>query len=155
VIARCSGFELRATNAGYNLLESVTAVANPYLLSVALLMAQPNTSRALAEQLYKEQLNEDTGLIPDASIERLWLLNVLALRQEFGGFDEPPNLRRLTKPNSGLYDLSCRRAAPCMGAGTKARAKTSGGALVGPRASKFGSDSRRYSRESLPRQDCS
>jgi ABC-type nitrate/sulfonate/bicarbonate transport system substrate-binding protein len=145
-----SGFELRATNAGYNLLESVTAVANPYLSSVgaarqswmeqnrdvlvrfiragydatrwctdpanreeaiALLMAQPNTSRALAEQLYEEQLDADTGLIPDGSLDRLGLLNVLELRAEFGGFDERQNLRYLTTPASGLYDLSYRRAA--------------------------------------------
>jgi ABC-type nitrate/sulfonate/bicarbonate transport system substrate-binding protein len=30
-----SGFELRATNAGYKLLESVTAIANPYLSGVS------------------------------------------------------------------------------------------------------------------------
>jgi ABC-type nitrate/sulfonate/bicarbonate transport system substrate-binding protein len=145
-----SGFEIRATNAGFNLLESVTAVANPYLSSVsaarqswmernrdvlvrfiracydgtrwsadpanreeavALLMTQPNTSRALAEQFYEEQLNEETGLITDLSLDRLGMLNVLELREEFGGFDEPQNLRRLTTPASGLYDLSYRRAA--------------------------------------------
>lgn len=80
-------------------------------LSVAPLMTQPNTSRALAEQLYDEQLDEDTGLIPDVSIDRLGLLNVLELREEFGGFDAPQNLRRLTTPSSGLYDLSYRREA--------------------------------------------
>jgi ABC-type nitrate/sulfonate/bicarbonate transport system substrate-binding protein len=145
-----SGFELRATNAGYPLLESVTAVADPYLSGVsaarqswmeqnrdvvvrfirasydatqwstdpanreeaiALLMAQPNTSRALAEQLYEEQLDEETGLIPDLSLDRLGLLNVLELREEFGGFDAAQNLRRLTTPASGLYDLSYRRDA--------------------------------------------
>ena len=145
-----SGFEIRATNAGYPLLESVTAVANPYLSGVsaarqswmeqnrdvvvrfirasydatqwsmapanreeaiALLMAQPNTSRALAEQLYDEQMDAETGLIPDLSLDRLGLLGVLELREEFGGFDAPQNLRYLTAPASGLYDLSYRRAA--------------------------------------------
>jgi hypothetical protein len=57
--------------------------------AVALLMTQPNTDRSLSEQLY----------------------NVLKLREEFGGFDAPQNLRRLTTPSSGLYDLSYLRAA--------------------------------------------
>jgi ABC-type nitrate/sulfonate/bicarbonate transport system substrate-binding protein len=79
--------------------------------AIALLMTQPNTDRALAEQLYDEQLNEETGLIPDLSIDRVGLYNVLKLREESGGFDAPQNLRRLTTPSSGLYDLSYLRAA--------------------------------------------
>jgi ABC-type nitrate/sulfonate/bicarbonate transport system substrate-binding protein len=79
--------------------------------AVALLMTQPNTSRALAEQLYDEQLDEEMGLIPDLSIDRLGLFNVLKLREEFGGFEAPQNLHRLTTPSSGLYDLSYLRAA--------------------------------------------
>lgn len=79
--------------------------------AIGLLMTQPNTSRALAEQLYDEQLNQETGLIADLNIDRLGLYNVLKLREEFGGFDAVPNLRRLTTPSSGLYDLSYLRAA--------------------------------------------
>ncbi|HYY97516.1 MAG TPA: ABC transporter substrate-binding protein [Pyrinomonadaceae bacterium] len=79
--------------------------------AIALLMTQPNTDRPLAEQLYDEQLNEETGLIPDLSIDRLGLYNVLKLREEFGGFDSAQNLRRLTTPPSGIYDLSYLRAA--------------------------------------------
>jgi ABC-type nitrate/sulfonate/bicarbonate transport system substrate-binding protein len=144
------GFEVRAADAGYASLESVTEVADPYMSGVSaarqswveqnrgvvvrfvranyaatqwsldpanreeaigLLMTQPNTDRALAEQLYDEQSNEETGLIPDLGIDRLGLYNVLKLREEFGGFDAPQNLRRLTTPASGLYDLSYRRAA--------------------------------------------
>jgi hypothetical protein len=56
-------------------------------------------------------LNEETGLIPDLSIDRLGLYNVLKLREEFGGFDSAQNLRRLTTPPSGIYDLSYLRAA--------------------------------------------
>lgn len=79
--------------------------------AIGLLMTQPNTSRALAEQLYDEQLDGEMGLIPDLSIDRLGLYNVLKLRAEFGGFDAPQNLRRLTTPSSGIYDLSYLRAA--------------------------------------------
>lgn len=144
------GFDIRATNIGYNLLGSVSDVANPYLGAVGaaregwlqanpdvavrfthafydavqwsfdpanreeaiqLLMTQPNTSRALAEQIYESQLQPGVGLIPDASIVRKGLYNVLKLREEYGGFDQPQNLHYLATPASGLYDLSYYRQA--------------------------------------------
>lgn len=140
-----SGFETRAANLGYPLLDDVSAIADPYLGSAAaakrswlranrdvavrftkayieatnwsfnpanreeaigLLMTLPNTDRALAEQLYAIQLTEGVGNIRDASISRKALYNVLALRDEFNGFDQRQNLRFLASPASGLYDLS-------------------------------------------------
>jgi ABC-type nitrate/sulfonate/bicarbonate transport system substrate-binding protein len=74
--------------------------------AIGLLMAQPNTPRDLAEQIYAEQLRWGQGIIPDANIDRHALLNVLKLRAQFNGFDEPQNLRYLASPASGLYDLS-------------------------------------------------
>ena len=53
--------------------------------AIALLMTQPNTSRALAEQLYDEQMSEETGLIPDVSLDRLGLLNVLGCARSSAG----------------------------------------------------------------------
>jgi len=145
-----SGFETRAANAGYVLLDSVSSIANPYLGSVGagktawlrqnrdaverftkayieasrwsfdpanreeaigLLMTLPNTPRALAEQLYAIQVTVGVGNIPDASIDREALYNVLALRAEFNGFDQRQNLRFLASPASRLYDLSYYRRA--------------------------------------------
>jgi ABC-type nitrate/sulfonate/bicarbonate transport system substrate-binding protein len=145
-----SGFELRAAAAGRVLLDSVGAVASPYLgqvfsatvpwlvehedavvrftrayvravrwardpsnreAAIALLATQPNTSGALAEQIYAVQVSDGVGLIPEARIDRKGLYNVLALRAEFNGFEMHENLRRLSAPAGGLFDLSFYRAA--------------------------------------------
>jgi ABC-type nitrate/sulfonate/bicarbonate transport system substrate-binding protein len=78
--------------------------------AIALLMAQPNTPRILAEQIYALSLGP-TGIIQDAKINRQGLLPVLLLRNEFGGFELPQNLQALTTPAGGLYDLSYYRKA--------------------------------------------
>ncbi len=79
--------------------------------AIAMLRTLPNTSASLAEQIYA-QLNQDpTGLIPDARLDRKGLLNVIRLRDEFGGFETDQNLWWLDTPASGLFDLSCYRRA--------------------------------------------
>ncbi len=138
------GFETRAANAGYVLLNSVCDVAYPYLGGVAAaktgwleqnrqvavrfvrayynatewvldpanreeainLLMMPNVSRQVAEELYKLQVQDDVGIIPDLSIERKALYTVLKLREEFNGFDQPQDLKKLSKEKGGIYDLS-------------------------------------------------
>ncbi len=145
-----AGFETRAANAGFNILQVVTDVVDPYFgafaggrvdwmeahssevvryiaayykasqwvfdpankeAAIQLLMAQPNTTRELAEQLYDLQLNQSVGLIPDLSIDKEGLYNVLKLRDDFGGFELPQNLRRLSTPGGGLYTQKYYRDA--------------------------------------------
>lgn len=144
------GFETRAKNAGYVLLDSVHDIADPYLgvwaaakstwlrtnadLAAAfiaayrratrwcfdpanreacleLLMQAPRTPRSLAEQLYEIQLREGVGNVPDASIDPAGVLSVLKLREEFDGFEEPPDLNAIAETDGDLYDLSYHRAA--------------------------------------------
>jgi ABC-type nitrate/sulfonate/bicarbonate transport system substrate-binding protein len=78
--------------------------------AIGLLMALPNTPRALAEQIYALNLGP-TGLIEDARLDRRALYNVIALRRELGGFETPQNLRRLASRKGGLFDLSYYRQA--------------------------------------------
>lgn len=82
--------------------------------ALALLMAQPNTPRPLAEQLYALQLEANVGLIQDLGVDRLGLYNVLALRAEFDGYDTPLKRRdlvRLSRPAGGLYTLDYLKEA--------------------------------------------
>jgi hypothetical protein len=79
--------------------------------AIKLLMTQANTPRPLAEQLYQIQVKPGVGVLADVTIDRKGLLNVLTLRDEFGGFENPQNLHYLTTPASDLYDLSFYRAA--------------------------------------------
>jgi ABC-type nitrate/sulfonate/bicarbonate transport system substrate-binding protein len=72
--------------------------------AIQLLMAQPNTTRSLAERLYAQQTTPGIGVIGDLETDRKGLLSVLELRQEFDGFDAPQNIRRLASRASGLYD---------------------------------------------------
>ncbi len=73
--------------------------------AIALLRTLPNTSAALAEQIWS-QLDEDpTGLIPDARLDRKGLLEVIRLRDRYGGFETELNLAWLDTPASGLFDL--------------------------------------------------
>ncbi len=149
-----SGFETRASNDGYVLLDPVSTIASPYIgtfaaakttwlqknsdvatrfalayyealqwsfdpsnreeainLWAAQLTSQSSTPRLLAEQLYDIHLQKGVGDIEDASIDHKAVYNILALRAEFGGFEDQQNLHRLASPESGLYDLSYYRKA--------------------------------------------
>lgn len=139
------GFETRAANRGYNLLDSVYDIADPYLgvwaaaksewlnsnrdlavdfvtayrqatdwvfdagnrdACLEMLTSIPNTSDELAEQLYEVQLRPGVGNVPDAGIDPQGVRNVLALRQEFAGFEEDHDLDALVSPESDLIDHS-------------------------------------------------
>ena len=76
-----------------------------------LLQAQPNTTRLAAERIYAVQVAPGVGLIPDLTIDRPGLRTVLELRAEFGGFEQPQNINRLSTPAGGLYDRSYLREA--------------------------------------------
>lgn len=139
------GFETRAENVGFNLLDSVLDIADPYLgvwaaakadwleandeLVVDFVTAyrrasawvfdpanrdecldilgrQPNTDRELAERLFAIQVEPGVGNVPDGGIDLAGVRNVLALREEFGGFEQPQDLDALVGPDAGLVDLS-------------------------------------------------
>lgn len=139
------GFETRAANVGFNLLDSVYDIADPYLgvwaaatsdwletnrdravdfvtayrratdwvfdpsnkqACLEMLTAIPNTSDDLAEQLYEVQLRPGVGNVADASIAPQGVRNVLALRQEFSGFEGEHDLDALVGTDSDLIDVS-------------------------------------------------
>ena len=79
--------------------------------AVTLLERMPNTDRELAEELFDIQIRPGVGIVPDAGIDPEGLRNVLALRAEFGGFEDDVDLDTLASPESGLYDLAYREAA--------------------------------------------
>jgi ABC-type nitrate/sulfonate/bicarbonate transport system substrate-binding protein len=79
--------------------------------AVQLLMTQPGITRALAEALYLAQLTPRRGVSPDLAISRRGLLSVLTLRQRWGGFERPQDLRLLSKPGGGIYTLRHWRRA--------------------------------------------
>lgn len=79
--------------------------------AIQMLQALPNTSRLAAERNYEVAVTPGVGLIPDQTIDRQGLYTVLALRDEFGGFEQPQNIRRLSTPAGGLYDRSYLREA--------------------------------------------
>jgi ABC-type nitrate/sulfonate/bicarbonate transport system substrate-binding protein len=147
------GFETRARNAGYTLLDSVHDIADPYLgvwaaaksswlrenvdlvgalvaayraatrwcfdpanreACLELLMQAPQTTRSLAEQLYEIQLRPGVGNVPDAGIDPAAVLNVLRLREQFGGFEDPPDIAAIARTDGDLYDLSYLRRAIAM-----------------------------------------
>lgn len=136
------GFETRAANRGFRLLDSVADIADPYLgvwaagrrdwLSenealvvdfvqaylegsawvfdpanrdecLAMLERMPNTSSELAAQLYDVQVRPGVGNVPNGEIDPEAIRNVLALRQEFSGFDSPQDLDALTGPGTSLF----------------------------------------------------
>ena len=138
------GFETRAANRGYVLLDSVHDLLDPYLGVWAaattrwleeqpdvatdfvsayraasawvfdpshreecldLLQRIPHTSRQLAEQLYDIQVRPGVGNIPEGEIDPAGVRNVLSLRSEFGGFEEPQDLDALVGPGTDLFDL--------------------------------------------------
>jgi ABC-type nitrate/sulfonate/bicarbonate transport system substrate-binding protein len=147
------GFETRARNAGYTLLDSVHDIADPYLgvwaaakstwlrenaelasaliaayraatrwcfdpanreACLELLMQAPQTPRSLAEQLYEIQLRPGVGNVPDAGIDPAGVLNVLRLREQFGGFEDPRDITAIARTDGDLYDLSYYRDAVAM-----------------------------------------
>ena len=79
--------------------------------ALQILQSQPNTSRLAAERSYEVQVTSGVGLIPEMTIDRRGLRAVLELRAEFGGFEQPQNINRLTTPAGGLYDRSYLREA--------------------------------------------
>lgn len=79
--------------------------------AIALLETLPNTSAALAQQIYA-MLFDPTGLIPDAAFSRDGLASVIALRAKWNGFQQPDIGTEVTRA-SGLYDLSYRATALC------------------------------------------
>ncbi|HUP15829.1 MAG TPA: ABC transporter substrate-binding protein [Acidimicrobiia bacterium] len=138
------GFETRAANRGFNLLDSVHDIFDPYLgvwaaakrewlransqLAVDFVTAYraasawvfdpanrdeclsmleriPYTSPELAEQLYEIQLRPGVGNIPDGTIDPEGVRNVLSLRIEFSGFEEPQDLDVLVGSGTELFDL--------------------------------------------------
>lgn len=54
---------------------------------LAMLMETPDTSRSLAQQLYRIQLEDGVGNVPDAGIVAEGVRKVLALRVRYGGFE--------------------------------------------------------------------
>ena len=100
---------VRFTRAYYNATQWVFDPANRE--EAIDLLVTTVIPRAVAEQIYEKQIQEGVGLIPGLRIEAEALHNVLALRQEFGGFDEPQRIRRLSKPSGGLYTRSILRMA--------------------------------------------
>lgn len=138
------GFETRAANRGFRLLDSVYEIADPYLgvwatarrewladnealtvdfisayleasawvfdpsnrqECVAMLQQMPNTTPELADQLYELQLRPGVGNIPNGEIDPEGVRNVLALRQEFSGFEQSQDLDALVGPDSTLFDV--------------------------------------------------
>lgn len=78
--------------------------------AIQMLMTLPNTTRSLAEQIYA--LNQGpTGLIAEAVLDNAGLLNVIKLRDEFGGFEKPQKAVKLSTPAGGLLDLRYYRQA--------------------------------------------
>jgi len=79
--------------------------------AIALLMTQPNTPRAIAEQIYAAHLIEGRGLIEETEIDRDGILTVVQLRDEFGGFESPQDLEFLTTRKAGIFNLRFSKAA--------------------------------------------
>ena len=73
---------------------------------LSMLEELPNTSRELAEKLYAIQLEPGVGNVPDASIDPAGVRSVLALRQEFAGFEAPQDLDALVGSGTEFFDLS-------------------------------------------------
>ncbi|MFP3915066.1 MAG: hypothetical protein ACLFWM_09345, partial [Actinomycetota bacterium] len=65
----------------------------------------PNTSPELAEQLYELQVRPGVGNVPNGEIDPNGVRNVLALREEFSGFEEKQDLDALVGPGTRLFDL--------------------------------------------------
>jgi hypothetical protein len=78
---------------------------------LAWLTADAAGNRGVAERSYQVLITPGDGLIPNLDIDTKALFGTASLRDSFGGFDTAQNLRWLTTPASGLYDLSYWRRA--------------------------------------------
>lgn len=138
------GFETRAADRGFALLDSVHDIYDPYLgvwaaardqwleeqsdlatdfvsayreasewvfdplnrqECIELLQRLPNTSPELAERLYEIQVTPGVGNIEGGALDPAGIRNVLNLRDEFGGFEEPQDIDELVGPGTELFDL--------------------------------------------------
>ena len=79
--------------------------------AVSFLERMPSTDRELAEELFDIQIRPGVGIVPDAGIDPKGLRSVLALRAEFGGFEDDVDVDALASPEGGLYDLAYLEAA--------------------------------------------
>jgi ABC-type nitrate/sulfonate/bicarbonate transport system substrate-binding protein len=79
--------------------------------AIQLIMGAQGLGEEAAEEIYELSLDPRIGNLPDASIDRKAIYNMLVLREQFDGFEQEMNLRRIASPQSGLYDLSYYRAA--------------------------------------------
>ena len=70
------------------------------------LIADAKGNVSVAEQTYQIYTTPGEGYILDGKIDLPGLFGTASLRDSFGGFDDSQNLRRLTSPASGMYDLS-------------------------------------------------
>jgi len=70
------------------------------------LVADAKGNVSVAEQTYQIYTTPGEGYILDGKIDIPGLFGTASLRDSFGGFDQPQNLRVLTSPASGMYDLS-------------------------------------------------
>ena len=69
---------------------------------LALLEAQPDTDRAIAEQMYETLLDPLHGICAGGEIEPEALEAVLRLRADQGGFEQEHDLAALSRPGGGL-----------------------------------------------------
>jgi ABC-type nitrate/sulfonate/bicarbonate transport system substrate-binding protein len=137
------GFETRAADRGFVLLDSVHDIYDPYLgvwaaardqwlegnadlatdfvaayrqasdwvfdplnrdACIERLQRLPNTSPELAERLYEIQVTQGVGNIEGGALDPAGVRNVLSLRDEFGGFEEPQDIDELVAPGTELFD---------------------------------------------------
>lgn len=69
------------------------------------LLVDQDTTPELAAKIYDLNVAPD-GLARGAALSQPGLRNLLALRDEFHGFESPQDIDRLASPQGGLYDLS-------------------------------------------------
>jgi ABC-type nitrate/sulfonate/bicarbonate transport system substrate-binding protein len=78
---------------------------------LAWLTVDAKGNASVAAQTYQVYTTPGEGYILNGEIDRPGLFGTASLRDSFGGFDEHQNLRVLTSPASGLFDLSYWRRA--------------------------------------------
>jgi ABC-type nitrate/sulfonate/bicarbonate transport system substrate-binding protein len=69
---------------------------------LGLLARQPDTDRALAEEMYRTLLDPASGLCAGGAVDPAALEAVLRLRAEQGGFESEHDLAALARPGGGL-----------------------------------------------------
>jgi ABC-type nitrate/sulfonate/bicarbonate transport system substrate-binding protein len=65
----------------------------------------------VAQRTYATMITRGDGLIPNLDVDREGLFGTASLRDSFGGFDSAQNMRWLSTPASGVFDLSYWRLA--------------------------------------------